>query len=70
MQKITMTRGLPASGKTTWSKDFVKKHNNWKRVSKDDLREMLDCSVFSRANEKMIIDLRNQIILKSITRKL
>lgn len=62
-QKIILTRGLPASGKTSWSKDQVAKSNgNTKRVNKDDLREMIDCSVWSKTNEQQILDARNMMI--------
>src|SRR6185295_16122559 len=40
MQKVIFTIGLPASGKSTWSKDFAEKHINYVRVNRDDLRNM------------------------------
>lgn len=62
-QKIILTRGLPASGKTSWSKEFVKNSNGKaKRVNKDDLREMVDCSIWSRANEQMILAARDALV--------
>lgn len=62
-QKIILTRGLPASGKSTWAKEQVAKSNgNTKRVNKDDLREMIDCSVWSKTNEQQILDARNMMI--------
>lgn len=62
-QKIILTRGLPASGKSTWSKEFVKNSNGKaKRVNKDDLREMVDSGVWSKTNEQMIIDVRDAMI--------
>lgn len=37
---LTITRGLPASGKTTWAEQQVaSNHGNTVRVSRDDLRE-------------------------------
>lgn len=42
-QELLFLIGLPASGKTTWCRDFVHFHercNNWVRVSRDDLRRM------------------------------
>lgn len=32
--------GLPASGKTTWAKDFCKDNEDYIRVNRDDLRNM------------------------------
>ena len=42
-QELLFLIGLPASGKTTWCRDFVHFHDrcdNWVRVSRDDLRRM------------------------------
>ena len=41
MSKIILTRGLPASGKSSWTKDFVRVNPNAVRVSRDDLRSQL-----------------------------
>jgi len=38
--KILILKGLPASGKSTWSKEYVKENKNWVRVNRDDLRNM------------------------------
>jgi len=40
-KKIILTIGIPASGKSTWSKDFVFKNNDYVRVCRDDYRLML-----------------------------
>lgn len=58
--KVLLLQGLPASGKTTLSRDYVKK--GYKRVSKDDLRAMLDFGEYSRENEKLINEIKNMII--------
>jgi len=63
MPKIIMTRGLPASGKTTWAKEQVlKSDGKTKRVNKDDLRAMINAGKWSRHSEKQILDIRNRII--------
>ena len=59
-KKILITIGIPASGKTTFAKELVSQ--GWKRVNKDDLRWMLDNYVYSKDNEKFIVELRNYII--------
>ena len=38
--KVLFLQGLPASGKTTWSKEFLEKNTDWVRVNRDDLRNM------------------------------
>jgi predicted kinase len=63
MPKIIILKGLPASGKSTFAKDLVNKHQcQYKRVNKDDLRAMLDNSKWSRNNEKFVLEVRDSII--------
>jgi len=67
LQKITILQGLPASGKTTWALEFLKNNPGWIRTNKDELRAMCHASKFSKQNEKMIIEIRDQIILKALS---
>ena len=39
--KLLLLKGLPASGKTTFAKELVRKDGNWVRVNKDDLWSVL-----------------------------
>lgn len=67
MKKVILTRGLPASGKSTWAKQVVAFNpNSYKRVNKDELRAMLDNSKWSKDSEKFILDVRDQIILSAL----
>lgn len=62
-QKIILTRGLPASGKSTWSMDQVARSNGkTKRVNKDLLRDMIDVGIWSKTNERQILDVRDVMI--------
>lgn len=38
---ILLVRGIPASGKSTYAKQYVKDNPEWVRVSRDDIRRML-----------------------------
>lgn len=38
--KVILTKGLPGSGKSYWSKKFCEENRDWVRVSRDDLRHM------------------------------
>lgn len=60
MNKIVVLQGLPGAGKTTYAKNLVKK--GFKRVNKDDLRDMLDTKIYSRKNEKFVCEVRDMII--------
>lgn len=67
MLKVILTKGLPASGKTTWAKEQLKLHPNaYKRVNKDDLRAMLDDSKYSSDAEKFILKVRDLIISEAL----
>ncbi len=67
MRTIVMTIGLPASGKSTYAKDLVKREpGRWKRINKDDLREMLDCYEFTSSNEKFVSDVQENMIRAAI----
>lgn len=63
MKTLYMTRGLPASGKTTWAKEKITASPNaYKRVNKDDLRAMIDCGKWSQDSEKFILGVRDYIV--------
>jgi predicted kinase len=68
MPRLIMLKGLPASGKTTWAKEFIAcgPKNSAKRVNKDDLRDMLDNGEWSKGNEEMVLAIRNYIIMKAL----
>ena len=64
---VILTRGLPASGKSTWAKKHVElSHGDVKRVNKDDLRSMLDSDVWTKRNERFVLELRDQIITMAL----
>lgn len=61
---VIMTVGLPASGKTTWSKNYIKNSSKkYVRINKDDIRNMIQCK-----DEGLVIEVRNMILLESLKR--
>ena len=67
MVRVILTRGLPASGKTTWaSRVLAESPGAYKRVNKDELRLMLDGGKWSPANERFVEAVRDQIILAAV----
>ena len=67
MIKVFLTKGLPASGKSTWAKKLIAESpNSYKRINKDDLRAMLDDSKHSNDSEKFILQVRDAMILMAI----
>jgi predicted kinase len=74
MLKLIMTKGLPASGKSTWAKTFIAERTTdygekWKRINKDDLRAMLDNGAWSRENEEFILESRDMLITTAMLHK-
>jgi predicted kinase len=71
MLKIILTRGAPASGKSTWAKaEIAKEPLIWLRINNDDLRSTFNGSVFSGDYEKLIRETRNFLIREGIKRDL
>jgi predicted kinase len=67
MQTITVLRGLPASGKSTYAKNLVKDNPGlYKRINRDDLREMFDGYVLSKENEKFVKKIRDILITEAL----
>jgi len=64
--KLIFLKGLPGSGKSTWALEQVK-NEGYKRVSKDDLRLMVDSGKWSRDNETMIKDTEQTIAMNYLT---
>lgn len=65
--QIIMTKGLPASGKTTWAKKMIEAFPGmYKRINKDDLRAMLDAGIWSGKNENFVLQIRNLFINEAL----
>lgn len=57
MVTIVFTKGLPASGKSTWAKS-----QQAIRISKDDIRDQLHGGVWSKKNEREVIAEQERLI--------
>ena len=67
MIQVILTKGLPASGKSTWARKMIDENPNcYKRINKDDLRDMLDNSKHTDDSEKFILNVRDALILMAI----
>jgi predicted kinase len=66
-QTLIMTKGLPASGKTTWAREQVAAYpNEIVRVNKDDLRAMIFNNEHSNDREKFIQAARDAIVERAL----
>lgn len=68
MQKLIICKGLQACGKSTWARDYVNSHPNFKRINRDSLRAMLDNSKWSKENEAFIVNTRNILVGQALDR--
>jgi predicted kinase len=71
---IVFTCGISGSGKTTWTENFIKLNNSYVNINRDDIRSQLffdgevDFSRYkhSRANEKLVTEKQEELILKAV----
>lgn len=61
-KRVIITRGLPASGKSTWSLQFVKDNPSFRRISRDDLRFMIYDGDWNPQVEDSVILARNALV--------
>jgi len=54
-QKIIFLRGLPASGKSTWAKQYLTENTGFRRINKDEIRAKY-VEGWSRESEKKILN--------------
>lgn len=63
MKKVIILKGLPGSGKSTWGRETLQANPGaYKRINKDDLRDMLDGGHYSGSNEKFVLATRDALI--------
>lgn len=68
--KIILTIAIPAAGKSTWAKDFVRRNNDYVRVCRDDYRLMLAQSqMLDPKGEKLVTRLVENAIAAAINAK-
>jgi len=66
-REVILCIGIPASGKSTWSRQFVQKNPNWVRVNRDDYRLMLkEAQILDNKGEQLVTKLVNDAILAAL----
>jgi predicted kinase len=62
--KVLVLKGLPGSGKSAYAKELMlKEKDEWVRVSRDNLRNMLYFGGFSRAKEDRLVYYMKSILV-------
>ena len=68
MSKLIITRGLPASGKSTWAKQWVLEDPEHRvRINQDDIRLMLG-KYWVPSREKLVQEIQFDAILEALSR--
>ena len=68
MSKLIITRGLPASGKSTWAKQWVLEDPEHRvRINQDDIRLMLG-KYWVPSREKLVQEIQFDAIIESLSR--
>ena len=69
MSKLIITRGLPASGKSTWAKQWVlEDHEHRVRINQDDIRLMLG-KYWVPSREKLVQEIQFNAIIEALNRE-
>lgn len=70
MSKIILTRGIPASGKTTWAKQWVQEDpENRVRANRDELRNVIqpgNTGVLTRELEELVTQLQQSVVTAAL----
>lgn len=53
---------MPASGKSTWAKTFVRENDGWQRINRDEIRWMLDADTFKSNSGNIVNIIQEQAI--------
>src|ERR1019366_260643 len=69
MFKIILTKGCPASSKSTWAKQFVLDNSGWIRISNDEIRSMINGSVFWKKQEALVSSTRLFMIKEALKKE-
>ncbi|MFA5585860.1 MAG: AAA family ATPase [Saccharofermentanales bacterium] len=63
---IKILSGIPASGKSTWAKNYILNNKNTVRINRDDLRFTLFNGVFTDGNESFVNKSKLSLIKTSL----
>ena len=66
--KVLFTQGLPASGKSTWAREFVESQGgNWVRINLDSIRDMLHADQkWNKSLEEVTQGAKQQLVLQAL----
>lgn len=62
MKKLVICKGLPASGKSLWAREFVKGKKDWVRINNDELGAMVFGELFARNRGDLLDKIRLHMV--------
>lgn len=65
-KKLIICKGLPASGKSTWSKEVLVENPDYVRVNRDDIRSMMGERMWSRKFEDIVTSVEHSLIISAL----
>lgn len=69
MQEVYILRGVPASGKSTWARAFVKQNRDFVILSRDGIREMIGDYSHSPQTENFVTVLYDNLVKDVLKKK-
>jgi len=69
MQEVYILRGVPASGKSTWARAFVKQNRDFVIISRDGIREMIGDYSHSPQTENLVTKLYDKMVKELLSMK-
>ena len=68
--EIVLTKGIQASGKSTWAKKMIAQSDKWRRVNKDEIRWMTFGKKWDPSKERFVERVRDSIISECLRKGL
>lgn len=65
MKTLTITKGLPASGKSTWAREQQEKDKSIAVITKDDIRLLVPNK---KKSEKLVLEIRDNLTIDYLNR--
>ena len=64
LQKVILTRGIIASGKSTFAEKLLKEDNSYRRVNRDYIRHCTNAYQYTKENESLVQKFGNKWLKK------
>ncbi len=69
MSDLIFMIGIPGSGKTTWSKQFVKDNSNYIRICPDEIREELTGNISDQSKNNLVWEITKKRVIENLKSK-